>query len=72
LLLANNTNSTQTAQISIRGFPVLRQARIRVFDDPLQSVRFDALPKSPFQTIQLAPYAVAVVQFIEPPKAAKR
>jgi hypothetical protein len=72
LLLVNNSNSTQTAQISIRGFPVLRQARIRVFDDPLQSVRFEALPKSPFQTIQLAPYAVAVVQFIEPPKPAKR
>ena len=72
LLLVNNSSATQTAQIAIRGFPVLRQARLRVFDDPLQSVRFEALPKSPFQTIKLAPYAVAVVQFIEPPKPVKR
>jgi hypothetical protein len=69
MLLVNSSKVTQTAQIAIRGFPVLREARIRIFDDPQQSVRFDALPKSPFQTIQLAPYAVAVVQFIEPPKA---
>jgi hypothetical protein len=69
MLLVNNSKVTQTAQIAIRGFPVLREARIRIFDDPQQSVRFAALPKSPFQTIELAPYAVAVVQFIEPPKA---
>lgn len=68
MLLVNASNAPQTAQIGIRGFPVLREARIRVFDDPLGQVRFEALPKSPFQTIKLAPYAVAVVQFIEPPK----
>lgn len=71
MLLVNNSPRTQTAQIGIRGFPVLREARIRVFDDPQQSVRFEALPKSPFQTVKLAPYAVAVVQFIEPPKKKK-
>lgn len=69
MLLVNNSKVTQTAQIGIRGFPVLREARIRIFDDPQQSIRFDKLRKSPFQTVQLAPYAVAVVQFIEPPKA---
>ena len=68
MLLVNNTNQPQTAQVGIRGFPVLREARIRVFDDPQQSVRFEALPKSPFQTVKLAPHAVAVLQFIEPPK----
>lgn len=68
VLLVNTTAKEQTAQISIRGFPVLRQARLRIFDDPRSSVKFADLPKSPFQTIQLAPYAVAVVQFIEPPK----
>lgn len=73
LLLVNTTPEDTTAQITIRGFPVLREARIRVFDDPdptdpLQVVRFEQLPKSPFQTIKLKPYAVAVLQFIEPPK----
>lgn len=68
MLLINTTNVAQTAKISIRGFPVLREARLRIMDDPLQNVRFEKLPKSPFQTIELAPYAVAVVQFIEPPK----
>lgn len=66
--LVNMTDAPQTAQLAIRGFAVLRQARIRIFDDPRQTPRFDDLPKSPFQTIKLAPYAVAVVQFIEPPK----
>jgi len=73
LLLVNTTDAETTAQITIRGFPVLREARIRVFDDPNPSdpnqvVRFEQLPKSPFQTIKLKPYAVAVLQFIEPPK----
>ncbi|HEX8464506.1 MAG TPA: hypothetical protein VF627_07795, partial [Abditibacterium sp.] len=68
VLLVNNSSAPQTAQLGIRGFPVLREARIRVFDDPQKTVRFAALPKSPFQTIELAPFAVAVVQFIEPPK----
>ncbi|RYX86111.1 hypothetical protein EON83_02515 [bacterium] len=66
--LINTTNDPQNVQLGIRGFAVLRQARIRIFDDPRQSVRFEELPKSPFQTIKLAPYAVAVLQFIEPPK----
>ena len=66
--LINTTNAPQTAQLGIRGFPVLRQARLRIFDDARQTVRFENLPKSPFQTVRLAPYAVAVVQFIEPPK----
>ena len=68
VLLVNTSNQPQTAQIGIRGFPVLREARLRLFDDPQQSVRFTTLPKSPFQTVKLAPYAVAIVQFIEPPK----
>ncbi len=68
LLLVNTTNAPQIAQIGIRGFPVLREARLRLFDDPQQSVRFTTLPKSPFQTVKLEAYAVAVVQFIEPPK----
>lgn len=68
VLVVNTSNSPQTAQLSIRGFPVLREARLRIFDDPQQTVRFEPLPKSPFQTLRLAPYAVAVVQFIEPPR----
>ena len=40
--------------------------------DPTTGVRFVELPKSPFQTIILPPYAVAVLQFIEPPKSAAR
>jgi len=66
--LINTTSAPQTAQLAIRGFPVLRSARLRLFDDPRQSVKFQDLPKSPFQTVKLAPYAIAVVQFIEPPK----
>lgn len=68
MMLINTTDQPQTAQIGIRGFPVLREARLRLFDDPQQSVRFTPLPKSPFQTVKLEPYAVAIVQFIEPPK----
>lgn len=66
--LINTTNASQTVQLGIRGFSVLRSARLRLFDDPRESVKFQDLPKSPFQTVALAPYAVAVVQFIEPPK----
>ncbi len=66
--LINTTDAPQNVQLGIRGFPVLRSARLRIFDDPRQSVRFQDLPKSPFQTVALAPYAIAVVQFIEPPK----
>ncbi|MBV9868340.1 MAG: hypothetical protein JO316_23545 [Abitibacteriaceae bacterium] len=68
LLLANTTDRDQTAKIAIRGFPVLRSARTRILEDPQKGVRFEDLPKSPFQTITLKPYAVAVLQFIEPPK----
>ncbi len=68
LLLVNTTGEPQIARVGIRGFPVLREARLRLFDDPQQSVRFTTLPKSPFQTVKLEPYAVAVLQFIEPPK----
>jgi hypothetical protein len=68
LILINTQPEERTAQISIRGFPVLRQARIRVYDDPRSQPTLVNLPKSPFQTIKLRPYAAAVVQFIEPPK----
>ena len=68
LLLINTTAEDKTAQISIRGFPILREARIRLYNDARAQPTLAALPKSPYQTIQLAPYAVAIVQFIEPPK----
>jgi len=68
LLLINTTAEDKTAQIGIRGFPVLREARIRLYDDARLQPTLAALPKSPYQTIKLAPYAVAIVQFIEPPK----
>jgi hypothetical protein len=68
VMLVNTTGAPQNVQIGIRGFPVLRQARLRLFDDPRETVKFQDLPKSPFQTVRLAPYAIAVVQFIEPPK----
>lgn len=71
VLLANTTDQETTARMTIRGFPVLRTARMSILQeplDPIKGVRFSALPKSPFQTIKLAPYAVAVMQFIEPPK----
>lgn len=72
LLLTNTTNREQTARVGIRGFSVLRSARIRVLQDrktgvqPLHS--FKDLPKSPYQTVTLKPYAIAVLQFIEPPR----
>lgn len=68
LLLINTTGEDKTAQIGIRGFPVLREARIRLYEDARAQPALTALPKSPYQTIKLAPYAVAIVQFIEPPK----
>jgi hypothetical protein len=39
-----------------------------MYDNPQKQPYLLELPNSPYQTIQLAPYAVAVVQFIEPPK----
>jgi hypothetical protein len=68
LFLVNTQPEERTAQISIRGFPVLRSARIRIYDDARAQPRLESLPKSPYQTITLKPYASAVVQFIEPPK----
>jgi len=66
LFLANDTGRVQTAKIAIRGFAVMRQARIWMYDNPQKQPYLMSLPNSPYQTIQLAPYAVAVVQFIEP------
>jgi hypothetical protein len=68
LMLANTTNHAQTAKIAIRGFPVLRKARIWMYDNPQKQPYLMELPQNPYQTIEMAPYAVAVVQFIEPPK----
>jgi hypothetical protein len=68
LFLVNTQPEERTAQIAIRGFPVLRSARIRIYDDSRSQPRLENLPKSPYQTIKLKPYASAVVQFIEPPK----
>jgi len=69
LVLANTTGSMQTAKIAIRGFPVLRKARIWLYDNPEKQPYMLDLPNSPYQTVKLAPYGVAVVQFIEPPKS---
>ncbi len=68
LMLSNTTANEVTAQVGIRGFPVLRHARMHVYDDPRQTVRMQPLPTSAFQTVRLKPYSVTVVQFIEPPK----
>jgi hypothetical protein len=69
VLIANTRDQNVTVKLSIRGFPVLRAATLHLLDDPRQGIRqMVPLPKSPFQTIVLRPYAVAVVQFIEPPK----
>lgn len=65
LLLVNASSRPQTAQISIRGFPRLRGVRMRVLDSPSAQPRYVLLPKSPYQSIALPPYAVATVQFIE-------
>ncbi len=71
ILLANTTDSEQTVKVSIRGFPVLREVRTRVFDD-LATARslttYQVLAKSPFQTMTLKPFSVVLLQFIEPPK----
>jgi hypothetical protein len=68
MMLINDSDEEQVARIAIRGFPVLHEARLRLFDDPTKSVSFATLPKSPYQTVTIAPHAVAVLQFIEPPK----
>lgn len=71
ILLTNTTESEQTVKISIRGFPVLREVRARVFDDLAMArslTTHQVLAKSPFQSMTLKPYAVVVLQFIEPPK----
>jgi hypothetical protein len=67
LLLVNLSNSAQTAQVGIRGFPVLREVRLRAQGERNPQ----KLPTSPFQTVTLPPYGSAVVQFIEPPKKAR-
>ncbi len=69
VLLANTRGENTTVRVAIRGFAVLRAAQMQVLDNPEAGVRTDvALPKSAFQTVTLKPYAVAVVQFIEPPR----
>jgi hypothetical protein len=68
LLLVNTQPEERTAKIAIRGFPILRQARMRLYDDPRTQPALVNLPKSAYQTIRLKPYATAIVQFIEPPK----
>lgn len=68
LVLANTTNQAQTAKVAIRGFAVMRKARIWMYDNPQKQPYLLELPNSAYQTIQMPPYAVAVVQFIEPPK----
>jgi hypothetical protein len=65
LLLVNTGRTEQTAQIAIRGFPVLRSARMQLLESASAQPRFVALPKSPYQSVTLRPYSIAVVQFIE-------
>jgi hypothetical protein len=65
VLVANPTGEEVTAKVAIRGFPILRQARIRSLDGRSKEVVFGDLPKSPYQDLTLRPYAVAVLQFIE-------
>lgn len=71
ILLTNTTDSEQTVKVSIRGFPVLREVRARIFDD-LATARslttYQVLAKSPFQSMTIKPYSVVCLQFIEPPK----
>ena len=71
ILLTNTTQTEQTVKVSIRGFPVLREVRTRVFDD-LATARslttYQVLAKSPFQTMTMKPFSVILLQFIEPPK----
>ncbi len=72
-LFVNTSSEPQSVRLTIRGFPVLRQARIRVLQEPLdpaQGITFTELPKSPFQSFKLPPYSTAVLQFIEPPTKA--
>jgi hypothetical protein len=68
VLIANPTEKEISVRVAIRGFAVLRQARVRLLEDPQKGVVLNDLPKSPFQNLTLKPAAVAVVQFIEPPK----
>ncbi len=69
-LFVNTSSEPQSVRLTIRGFAVLRQARLRVLQEPLdpaQGITFTELPKSPFQSFKLPPYSTAVLQFIEPP-----
>ena len=69
VLLSNNTPRSVSVKLSIRGFPKLRSVLLTQLDDPAQRVRENAaLSKSATQTITLKPYAIATVQFLEPPK----
>lgn len=68
VIVANTSASEVPVRLAIRGFPVLRAARLRVLEDPRAGVRLSDLTKSPFQNFVLKPYAVAVFQFTEPPK----
>lgn len=69
LLVVNTSDSELKVQISIRGFPVLRAVKLCSFDDPQKSVHFEDMPNSPYQTVTLAPYGIAFMQFTEPPRA---
>lgn len=68
VIVANTSASDVPVRLAIRGFPVLRAARLRVLEDPRAGVKLSELSKSPFQNFVLKPYAVAVFQFTEPPK----
>jgi hypothetical protein len=68
VFLANTRDRNTTVTLSIRGFPILRAATLHILDEPRVIRQSVALPKSPVQTLVLRPYAVAVVQFTEPPR----
>ena len=69
LLLANTTDAELTVHVAIRGFPILRSAKMGVMQSPKDGIPSIELPKSPYQTVQLKPYAIALLQFVEPPHA---
>lgn len=68
IIIANTSGNDVPVRLGIRGFAVLRAARLRILENPTVGVRLSDLSKSPYQGIVLKPHAVAVFQFTEPPK----
>jgi hypothetical protein len=72
LMLVNLSDKPAACRVTAKGLATLRQVRGRFLESDGRGIRFEeTMPISLTQDVPLSAYAVAVVQFIEPPKTAQ-